>query len=556
MNYIRQYIDAIKSGEITVSKSIKKLYMGMLEPIINDKDPEYYFDESKGNRFIEFAETFCRQSKGEWHNELIQLMLFQKAKYQSIFGILERETGIRRFRDVFDVRGRKNGKSTENSILGLYMCLDERGAEIYAAATIRSQALRVWEEARSMYQKSEDMSEIFTSKVFPQPEIMVEPHNSSFKVLSREVKTQDGLNVSVGIIDEAHELARSTYDIIKQGTSSKEEPIMSIITTAGFRRGGLYDDFYDYSKKVLDGIVFDSRWFPLIYELDSPNEMSDEKMWVKANPGLGVMKKVEALRDNVNKMKGDPNFANTVKVKDFNIVGVSSRTWLDGETITNDRVYSEEKLRKFDNTTVIGGYDLSRTNDLTAFTTLLFDQDEKNIIALTMYWVTNDFLESPEAKGSKVPWQAWIDRGLIRVSGKHLIDYHDVANYVISCFKKYGWYYDKINYDSYSAGYLVDELASMGFSRDRCQVATPQGYKTLSVPMQEMQALLKEKKLVYQNNPVTKWMFSNIELEQDRNGNQMPKKAGEKLANKIDGPATILNCLVSYCVAKSSYMRI
>jgi phage terminase large subunit-like protein len=127
---------------------------------------------------------------------------------------------------------------------------------------------------------------------------------------------------------------------------------------------------------------------------------------------------------------------------------------------------------------------------------------------------------------------------------------------VISCFKKYGWYYDKINYDSYSAGYLVDELASMGFSRDRCQIATPQGYKTLSVPMQEMQALLKEKKLVYQNNPVTKWMFSNIELEQDRNGNQMPKKAGEKLANKIDGPATILNCLVSYCAAKSNYMRI
>lgn len=554
MNYISEYIEKIETGEILVSKRIKQLYLQIIKPIVEDKDPDYYFDEKVGSKFILFTERFCKQSKGEWNNQPLKMMLFQKAKYQVLFGILERETGLRRFREVFDVRGRKNGKSTENSSLGLYLGFEERGAEVYVAATIRQQALRVWEESRSMIAKSKELKAFCSSKVFPQAEISIEGFDSYYRVLSRDVKTQDGLNASCAIIDEVHELPRAVYDILKQATSSREQPIISMITTAGFKRQALFDDLYEYSCKVLDGAVNDPHWLPLLYQLDDNKEIDDEKCWIKANPGLGVIKKVEALKDNVNKMKGDLNFANTVKIKDFNIIGVGATTWLDGETITNDTVYSEEELRKLDNSIVIGGYDLSRTNDLTAFSTILFDQKNKKLVALTMYWITMDFLNSPEAKESKVPWQAWVDRGLIRISGEHLIDYHDVANYVISTFQKYGWCYNKIQYDSYSAGYLVDELATLGFSKTGCQEATPQGFKTLSVPMQEMEALLKSKKLVYQNNPVTKWMFSNVELEQDRNGNLMPKKMGEKRANKIDGPATILNALVEYCRNKSNYL--
>lgn len=555
MSFVSEYIDKIENGEIRVCKKIRKVYCEIIKPIIEDKSQAYYFDEKPGLKFIRFAEELCKQSKGQWNNRPIQLLLFQKAKYQIIYGVLERETGLRRFHEVFDVRGRKNGKSTENAILGLYETIEERGAEVYVAATIRQQALRIWEESRSMIDKSKDLKEFYTYKTFPQSEIRVKEFDSYYRVLSREVKAQDGLNASCGIIDEVHELARQTYDIIKQATSSREQPLLSMISTAGFKRAGLYDDLYGYAIKVLDGTVNDPRFLPLIYELDSNEEMYDESMWIKANPGLGEIKKVEALRDNVNQMKGDPNFANTVKVKDFNIIGVSSSTWLDGETIVNPIIYSDEQLEKFNNKIVIGGYDLSRTNDLTAFTTLLFDSEEKRIIAITMYWCTSDFLKSPEAKESKVPWQAWIDRGLLKVSGEHLIDYHDIVLYLLSNFHKYGWWYNKIMYDSYSAAYLVKELESVGYSIDSCQVAVPQGFKTLSIPMQEMKAMLKSKVLCYQDNPITKWMLSNIELEQDRNGNLMPKKMGEKRANKIDGPATILNALVEFCASKNSYLE-
>ena len=121
MNYVMQYIEAIESGEIVVSKWIRIFYCQMMKPIIENKDPHWYFSEKRGSKFITFAETYCRQSKGDWNGKPLKLCLFQKAKYQVLFGVLDRETKLRRFREVFDVRARKNGKSTENSALGLYL---------------------------------------------------------------------------------------------------------------------------------------------------------------------------------------------------------------------------------------------------------------------------------------------------------------------------------------------------------------------------------------------------------------------------------------------------
>lgn len=555
MNYVREYIEKIKSGEVIVSRKVKKLYFNIIEPVINDEHPKYYFHEAKGEKFIQFAEGFCRHSKGDWFGKKVKLELFQKAKYQALLGILERGTNLRRFRESLDVRGRKNGKTTENAILALYLTLTEPGGEMYAAATVASQARRVWEESQSMIDQSPDLQDFLKYKVFPSPTIYTKKTKSIYKVLSKNVKTHDGLNVSGAVIDEIHELARQIYDVLKQGTQSRKEPLISMITTAGFVREGLFDDMYEYASKVLDGLIEDDQLFPLIYELDDPSEIDDESAWMKANPGLGVIKETESLRYNVKRMKSDLNFANTVKTKDFNIIGVENKAWLSFEDFNVTDVYTEEELQKFDNTVVLGGFDLSRTKDITAFTTLLFDKEKHKPIAITMYWITAKFLEDQQTSGSKVPWRAWIDRGLIRISGTELIDYHDVANYVASNFIQKGWTYLYINYDSYSAGYLIEELASMGYAKDYCLVPTPQGYKTLSIPIQTFEAHLKEKVICYQNNPVTKWMLSNVEMIQDRNGNFMPIKADNKKGRKIDGVATILNCYVSLCKNPDYYLN-
>lgn len=558
MNYVQEYIDKIRSGEIVTSKKVKKLYFNIIEPIIKDQDPIYKFNEELGEVFIDFAQGLCKQSKGEWAGKEIELMLFQKAKYQSIFGIVERETGKRRFKQIFDVRGRKNGKSSENAVLGLYMAAIEPGAEVYAAATVASQARRVWEESQSMIQQSKSLTKHFGFKVFPTPTIYTKKGKSYYKVLSKNVSTFDGLNVSAAIIDEVHELPRSIYDILIQATSAREEWLLSMISTAGFVRKALYDDIYEYAEKVLDGIINAPGLFPLIYELDNLDEMFNEDSWIKANPGLGVIKKIDSLRENVEQMKVDMNFANTVKTKDFNIRGVENRAWMSFDDINNEETYSDEELEQFKNTVVLGSFDLSRTTDMTAVNTLLFDRKKKRPIAITMYWITQKFLDDqkrPDQSGNFIPWDAWIERGLVRISGTNAIDYHDIANYIVSNHKKYGWIYQFINYDSWSANYLVEELSAMGFARDTCLIPTPQGFKTLSVPMQTLETDLKEKFLCYQNNDVTKWCFTNVELVLDRNGNMMPKKVNDQKHRKIDGVAAILNTYVSFCANRDYYLN-
>lgn len=548
MNYVQEYIDKIESGEILVCDKVRKLYLKIIKPIINDEHPKYYFNEKRGERFIKFAEGYCKQWKAPWAGKLLKLVLFQKAKWQCIFGILHREKNTRRFTEIFDVRARKNGKSTEHAGLGLYLDLEEPGAEIYVAATVASQARRVWEESQSMINQSNELQKVLGYKVFPSPIIYSKKlkTQSTYKVLSKNVKTFDGLNASAAIIDEVHELARAIYDILKQSTSAREQPLISMITTAGFVREGLFDDTYRYCSMILDGLVQDDTVFPLIYELDSEDEIEDENCWIKANPAIDIIKSREQLRSNVLRMKSDPNFANTVKVKDFNIIGVENKAWLPYEVFNNEEVYTPEQLEKLNDSYVLGGFDLSKIGDITAFTTLLFDKEKGKIIAETMYWVAARFLEE-QSKTSRVPWNAWVDRGLIRISGRDQIDYHDIANYVAANFKMKNWTYLRINYDSWSANYLVNELESLGYAKDYCLKATQQGFKTLNIPMQTLESHLRQKILVYQNNPVTKWMFSNVELVTDRNGNYMPKKADDKRGRKIDGVATILNCYVSLC---------
>lgn len=544
MDFLTEYINKIKSNEITVSKKIKQFYLKIIEPIVNDQSEKYYYDPNKGLMFIEFAENFCKQSNGKWHNKYIQLMLFQKAKYQALLGILDRQTNKRRFKEVFDVRGRKNGKSQENAIFATYMTLFSKGIEVYVAATTFAQASRIWDETRFIIEKNTYLNKRFSSKVFPSKTITNNATKSQFKVLSKNTDSQDGLNVSVAIIDEVHQLSREVYDLLKQATSAQEQPILSMITTAGFVRGGLFDDTYEYTSKVLDGTVEDDTLMPLIYEQDEPEEISHPELWIKSNPAIDIIKSSDFIKTELERMKTDLNLANTVKVKDFNVIGVENSVWLSYEDFNNDKVYD---LSTLDNSICIGGFDLSRTGDMTAFTTLLFDKENKKVIADTMYWVTAQFLREQEQQNSKVPWRAWIDRELVRISGDNIIDYHDISNYVSHNFQAHGYTYVKINYDSYSAQYLIQELEQMGYMKDYCLVATPQGAKTLSVPMQTLEAHLKNKTISYQNNPITKWCLSNVELEQDRNGNYMPKKIKDKRNRKIDGVATILNCYVSLC---------
>lgn len=539
-NYILEYIDKIESGEIITSARVRQMYQ-KIKPIVKGQDPKYYYNEKKGKKIIKFIETFCKQSKGKWAGEPIDLLLFQKAKLQAIFGIVDRETELRKYKEVFDLRGRKNGKSVENSAIALYLLVmdKEKGAEIYSAATVMAQAKRVWEESRNMVEQSKELSEVVKGRVFPSPELYIPEFKSIYKPLSKNVSTFDGLNASASTIDEVHALPRQIYDVLKQSMSTREQPLLSMITTSGFVREGLFDDTYSYAKKVVDGSVEDDHFFALLYELDNEEEMYDEKAWIKSNPAIDVIKSREDLRENVERMKSDVNFASTVKVKDFNLIDVEEKAWLTFNQLNNEQVVDTSK---YNGQVAIGGLDLSRTGDLTSFTTLFYDKDLDKFVAETMYWIPEKKFE--EMKHSKIPYRQWVDRGLIRVCEGNIIDYQDISHYIYQEMAiDRDITYLRIHYDAYSATYLIKDLESLGFGPS-CLQRTQQGYKTLSIPMQEMELFLEEDKLIYNNNPVTKWCLSNVELAQDRNGNYMPKKINKTKERKIDGASTILNCFV------------
>ena len=561
---------------LTVCKKIRTLYIEVLKPIVTGDDSMFYFDPSEGNRFADFCRRCIKQTTGGFFGQPLELLPFQRAKYDALLGIKWAggpQKGHRRFTEVFDVRGRKNGKSVDGAAFSLYEAFNEKGGEIYIAASTLAQARKVWNEAMEMVYKNQFLSKRCHITTVNPTRISVPAVSSSIMALSHKPENLDGLNSNVVIIDEVHNLDREIYEVLKQSQSAWEQPILNQMTTAGFVRDGLYDDEYSYAAKVLEGEVEDYTLLPIIYEMDSPEEVNDEGMWIKANPALKTdeqpngIKKVAAIRSEINRMKDDPNLRRTVLTKDFNIVASASSAYLSAEEIRNGEwgKYSREEVdspkfwEQFKNKPVIGGYDLSMTNDLTAWVTLVPDAKKRCWIIRCQVWCSHDFLESETFKASKIQsaFKTWIEQGWIRVSspsavnedgtiselGTHIINYDEVATYVKEEFDENGYFYNKIMNDPYRGSFLRQKLAGYGWG---ASVTEPvrQGFITLGEPTSTFQAYLKDKRITYLGNPVFKWMLSNATMVEDRNGNMVIDKSGKKSMNKIDGVDAAINCFV------------
>ncbi|MGM9681820.1 MAG: terminase large subunit, partial [Eubacteriales bacterium] len=368
MNWIRAYVEAYRSGEIRVPKRIRKVYNRLLDEIDNPKESSpYYFDEDVGERPILFMERFCKQSQGALGAPL-RLELFQKAFVQALFGFLEKETGFRRFREVFFLCGRKNGKSTLLSGIALYLLIadGEGAAEIYSVATKKDQAKKVLTEAINMIKQSPELRAILKKR---RSDIYFPATASKFEALASDSNTLDGLNAHGVIIDELHAIRdRNLYDVMKQSTSSRRQPIVIMITTAGTVRECIFDDIYGYAGQVADGIVEDDRFLAIMYELDEKAEWLDPDCWIKANPGLGTIKNLKPLAEFVERARKGPSDRVSVLCKDFNWRETGGNTWLTFDEIDNPATFEMSEVY---DTYAIGGCDLSATTDLTCATFLI-----------------------------------------------------------------------------------------------------------------------------------------------------------------------------------------
>lgn len=533
MNYLKAYLDAIEGGEIVVCKRIRKVYTRLVYEAENPG--KYRFDEERANRPIEFIERFCKHSKGEWAGQPVRLELFQKAFISALFGFVDSKTGFRKYREAFFMVARKNGKSTMLAGIALYMLLadGEAGAEVYSVATKKDQAKIIFDEVCHMVSQSPYLRKHIKKR---KSDLYFSASMSKLQPLGKNSDTLDGLNSSCVILDEAHAVKdRNLYEVMKQSQSARTQPLFVTITTAGTVRECIFDDMYSYACKVADGVITDPTFLPIVYELDSKAEWKDPGAWFKPNPGLGRIKKLEDLMAKVERAKQSPKDLSGILCKDFNVRETLYNAWLDFDTINNESTFNLEDFR---GCYAIGGADLSLTTDLTCATVLMLNPDTRERYVWQMYWLPEDNF-TQRVQEEKIPYDKWREAGLVRLCRGNTIDYSDVTAWFLELVNEHGitplWVY----YDSWSARYWVEEMEGYGFKMERCI----QGAKTLSLPMQNMGADLQAKKVNYNNNPILKWCLTNTAVQEDRNGNIVPKKASSP-KQRIDGTASLLDAYV------------
>lgn len=567
MNYIKQYYEKIANGEIITSRKVKIVYEKLVKDIDEPKivkvynenieeyeEHKYIYDNEKALDAIEFIETFCKHSKGrKWAGQPFILELWQKAFVSAIFGFIDSETGFRKYRKVILFVARKNGKSTLAAAIGLYMLLmDEPGAECYSIATKKDQAKILWLEAKRMIKKNP----VLLKRVKPLiAELYYEEEESIFKPLSSDSDTLDGLNSSFVAADEVHAMKdKNLIDVTYDSMDARDQPIFLETSTMGTVRENVFDSEYEYASNIINGYIDESSDFKdetllaIIYELDSKEEWLDESCYIKANPGLGTIKKLKGLKDKVARAKIKPDELKNLLCKDFNIRETSVSSWLSFDELNNEAKFNLAKMKvKYG----IGGTDLSSTTDLTAAKVIFMIKNDPTIYVLQQYWLPEDLLDK-KVKEDQIPYDIWKEKGLLRTCPGNKVHPHVVTEWFLEIRNDYGIFLPWIGYDAWSADYWVEEMN--GYFGEEAMIEVHQGKKTLSSPMKNLGADLKSKLINYNNNPIDKWCLSNTNTDTDRNGNIQPDKSRNKRL-RIDGTAALLDAYVILEQKRNDYLN-
>ena len=541
-------------GAINSSYKVYRVYKEIVENIINNEESIWEYDSHKANHAIEFVENYCKHSKGKMGGKPFILEVWQKALVAATFGIVHKISGLRKYKEVLLVVARKNGKSTLAAGIGLYMQLadGEPGAEIYACATKKDQAKIIWLESKRMVKKSKSLLRRVKPLV---GELVADFNDSFFRPLGRDSDSLDGLNVHCALLDEIHAWTdKNLYDVIVDGTTAREEPLIFITTTAGTVRECVYDIKYDEAERVINGYddndgYKDDTLLPIIYELDSRIEWLDEECHIKANPGLGTIKRVDQLNNKVNKAKANPLLVKNLLCKDFNIRETSSEAWLTFEQINNNKKFDVLSLKPRYG---IGGADLSSTTDLTCATILFKVPGNEEIYTMQMYFLPEDLLEK-RVEEDKIPYDIWRDQGLLRTTPGNKVHYKHVTEWFLEVQNEYDIYIFSGGYDSWSANYWIEDMKNT-FGQETWQPVI-QGKKTLSGPMKNLGADLEKKIINYNNNPILKWCLTNTAIDIDKNNNIQPIKTSNS-RRRIDGLASLLNAYVQLERVYDNYMSV
>jgi phage terminase large subunit-like protein len=486
-----------------------------------------WFDEQAAQRVIKFM-SLLTQFEGKFHGKALMLESWQQFIVANLFG-WKWEDGSRRFTESYIELARKNGKSTLGGGIADYMFAadGEYGAEIYSAATKRDQAKKVFEAGKYLLKNSisKKLREMVT---FQNHNLHIESKYSKFEPLSSDHKRLDGLNPHCVIIDEFHAHPdNGVYSVMKSGMGARRQPLLFTITTAGFNR---FSPCYNQRKlveNVLDGVIEQDNLFGMIYTLDEDDDWKDEKVWIKANPNMGVSVSEKWLRNEIERADADNTQLVPVMTKNLNVWTDAAETWIkDADWMACDIGALPDLTGK----ECYGGLDLASTRDITALVLQFPDVNGKRQI-LPIFWMPEmNYQERVER--DKVNYDVWIREGFIRITPGNVTDYDFIKADILKMAKQYQ--IRNIAYDRWNASQLVIDLIEEGLKME----SFGQGYGSMSAPTKELNKMVLKKNLNHAGNPVLRWMCKNVSIKRDPADNiKIDKNAAQE---KVDGMVALV----------------
>ena len=496
--------------------------------------PTSHYDAEKADRAVRFIENL-RHTKGKWAGKRFWLLPWQEQIIRDVFGIVD-ERGNRQFRTAYVEIGKKNGKSELAAAVALYLLFadNEPSAEVYGAAADRQQASIVFDVANQMVQMTPALMK--RCKIMAATKRIVNYSNAGFyQVLSAEVGTKHGLNVSGLVLDEVHaQPNRKLYDVLTKGSGdAREQPLFFLITTAGTDKESICYELHMKALDLLAGRKIDHTFYPVVYGLTDEDDWHDEANWYKANPSLGQTIQIQRVRDAFQDALDNPAEENVFKQLRLNM-WVSSLTRFIPEHIYDlgNQPIDMEALKGRD---CYGGLDLSSTGDITAFV-LMFPprtSDEKYIM-MPFFWIPEDTIPQRVRRAS-VPYDVWYRQGYLMATEGNVIHYGFIEKIIEELGNTY--HIREIAFDRWGAVQMSQNLEDLGFTL----VQFGQGYRDLSPSTKELMRLTLEQKLCHSGHPVLRWMMDNIFIKTDPAGNIKPDK--EKSTEKIDGAVAMIMAL-------------
>lgn len=522
---VKAYARAVVSGRIVAGRLVKLACKRHLDDLETGKERGLIWDAAAAQHAIAFF-SHLRHSTGEWANQPFDLQAWQTFVIGSLYG-WKRTDGLRRFRTAYVEVARKNGKSVLLAGTALYALVadGELGSHVYAAATTRDQARIIFGEAERMVDASPALRSRITRTV---NNLAVLPTSSWFRPLSADATKMDGLNVHFAAVDEVHEHA--TPEIIQKlntATGARREPLIFEITTAGYNRQSVCFQHHEFSIKVLEKSVpleAADSWFAYVATIDEGDDWTNPKVWIKANPSLGVTVKTEDLKRQVEEAREMPAQQNAIRRLRLNEWTEQATRWIDmGVWADGAEPFNEDELI---GRTCYGGLDLARVNDLSSLA-LVFppEQPDEKVKIIWRHWCPQEDILK-RVRRDRAPYTSWRDHGFLIATEGNTTDFKFLEAEILELATRFNIM--EIAYDRTFAGELVRNLQDEGVT----MVEFGQGFLSMGPAAAEFMRLLISRALRHGGNPVATWCASNVSVRRDPAGNEKPDK--DRSTERID----------------------